>query len=123
MSSLDDPRVFFAAERTLLAWVRSGLGSMGLGVVVAKSGVVIRLMAVDGQGVAPVVHERLALAVGVLLVGLGMAACALAALQFRRFVTALAGAEVPARWLLFLPGLFAWTAAAAGALVIVALVL
>ncbi len=33
-----DPRVFFAAERTLLAWVRTGLGLVGMGFVVAKFG-------------------------------------------------------------------------------------
>ncbi|MEY3743625.1 MAG: hypothetical protein RLZZ541_680, partial [Pseudomonadota bacterium] len=30
-----DPRVFFAAERTLLAWVRSSITVMTLGFVVA----------------------------------------------------------------------------------------
>jgi len=29
MALPDDPRVYFAAERTLLAWVRTGLGLMG----------------------------------------------------------------------------------------------
>jgi putative membrane protein len=31
-----DPRVFFAAERTLLAWVRTGLALMGFGFFVAR---------------------------------------------------------------------------------------
>jgi uncharacterized membrane protein YidH (DUF202 family) len=31
-----DPRVYFAAERTLLAWVRTGLALMGFGFVVAR---------------------------------------------------------------------------------------
>ena len=33
-----DPRVYFAAERTLLAWVRTAIAMMGLGFVVAKFG-------------------------------------------------------------------------------------
>lgn len=37
-----DPRVYFAAERTLLAWVRTGLAMMGFGFVVAKFGVFLR---------------------------------------------------------------------------------
>jgi putative membrane protein len=31
-----DPRVYFAAERTLLAWIRTGLAMMGFGFVVAR---------------------------------------------------------------------------------------
>jgi putative membrane protein len=31
-----DPRVAFAAERTLLAWIRTGLAMMGFGFVVAS---------------------------------------------------------------------------------------
>ncbi len=34
MSYLDDPRVYFAAERTLLAWIRTGITTIGLGFVV-----------------------------------------------------------------------------------------
>lgn len=31
-----DPRVFFAAERTLLAWIRTALALMGIGFIVAR---------------------------------------------------------------------------------------
>lgn len=33
-----DPRVYFAAERTFLAWIRTGLAMMGFGFVVARFG-------------------------------------------------------------------------------------
>ena len=33
-----DPRVLFAAERTLLAWVRTGLALMGFGFLVILRG-------------------------------------------------------------------------------------
>ncbi len=34
----EDPRVYFAAERTLPPWVRTGLAMMGFGFVVARFG-------------------------------------------------------------------------------------
>lgn len=40
-----DPRVFFAAERTLLAWVRTGLTIIALGFVVARFGLFLALFA------------------------------------------------------------------------------
>lgn len=41
-----DPRVYFAAERTLLAWVRSGIALMAMGFVVAKFGLFIKMFTV-----------------------------------------------------------------------------
>lgn len=40
-----DPRIYFAAERTLLAWVRTGLALMGFGFVVARFGLFLREIA------------------------------------------------------------------------------
>ncbi|MBK8025173.1 MAG: DUF202 domain-containing protein [Chloroflexi bacterium] len=45
MSYLEDPRVYFAAERTLLAWIRTGITTIGLGFVVAKFGLFLRYIA------------------------------------------------------------------------------
>lgn len=37
-----DPRIYFAAERTMLAWVRTGIALMGFGFVVARFGLFLR---------------------------------------------------------------------------------
>jgi putative membrane protein len=37
-----DPRNYFAAERTFLAWIRTGLSLMGFGFVVARFGLFLR---------------------------------------------------------------------------------
>jgi len=40
----DDPRIYFAAERTFLAWIRTGLGLMGVGFAVSRFGLFLREM-------------------------------------------------------------------------------
>jgi len=44
-----DPRVYFAAERTFLAWIRTGLALMGFGFVVARFGLFLHEMAALGN--------------------------------------------------------------------------
>ena len=41
-NSQNDPRVYFAAERTFLAWIRTGLGLMGVGFAVSRFGLFLR---------------------------------------------------------------------------------
>src|ERR1700724_1384632 len=41
----NDPRVHFAAERTFLAWISTGLALMGFGFVVARFGLFLREIA------------------------------------------------------------------------------
>ena len=66
-----DPRVYFAAERTFLAWIRTGLGLMGIGFAVSRFGLFLRQLAVVE------VHQNtrttgISLWSGVALVGLGV---------------------------------------------------
>ncbi len=92
-----DPRVFFAAERTLLAWIRTGLTVMAFVFVVARFGLFLRLLAVQqGQGAAQAqVHNTASNGIGIALVLIGAACMIVGALQHRRFVTRLPPADVP----------------------------
>jgi putative membrane protein len=49
---MSDTRIFFAAERTLLAWVRTGLTVMALGFVVARFGLFLRMIALSNPALA-----------------------------------------------------------------------
>ena len=60
----EDPRVRFAAERTLLAWIRTGLAMMGFGFVVARFGLFLHELSAMGLLLA-----ALLAALGVALVG------------------------------------------------------
>jgi putative membrane protein len=68
----DDPRVYFAAERTFLAWIRTGLGLMGVGFAVSRFGLFLREMRAS-ETHAPVHSTGLSLYSGVALVALGVA--------------------------------------------------
>jgi inner membrane protein YidH len=47
----NDPRVHFAAERTFLAWIRTGLSLMGFGFVVARFGLFLKEVSGHAPGV------------------------------------------------------------------------
>ena len=90
-----DPRVFFAAERTLLAWLRTGLTVMGLGFVVARFGLFLRLLALQREPSAVVEHAAVSAVLGVLFVIAGAIAVLVATVQHRRFVATLPLADLP----------------------------
>ena len=52
-SAESDPRGYFAAERTFLAWIRTGLGLMGVGFAVARFGLFLRQIHEGQSNIAP----------------------------------------------------------------------
>lgn len=79
----EDPRVRLAGERTLLAWIRTGLAMMGFGFVVARFGMFLRAFTPQEQATT---GPGLSLWIGSVLILLGVAVNALAAFQHHRFL-------------------------------------
>jgi putative membrane protein len=68
-----DPRVYFAAERTFLAWIRTGLALMGIGFAVSRFGLFLRqVTAAESHLPANTRTTGLSLWSGVALVALGV---------------------------------------------------
>jgi putative membrane protein len=92
MSYTADPRVLFAAERTLLAWQRSAIALMGFGFVVERFGLFLQMVA----HMPPSQSQRgFSLGLGVVLLLLGAAVALISARQFRQVAKNLDPVVVP----------------------------
>ena len=86
MSNLDDPRVLFAAERTLMAWSRTAAGLMAFGFVVERT----TLLLGDADA-----RSRFAFWIALAFILLGVVLSVLSIVQYRRSVAALRPIEIP----------------------------
>ena len=92
----EDPRVRLAAERPLLAWIRTGMALMGFGFVVARLGLFLRELAAQREKASDG-SPHVSLWIGTALIVAGVVVNVLAVRQHLNLVRALAaGTPLPA---------------------------
>ncbi len=112
MSDLTDPRVFFAAERTLLAWTRTSLTLMAFGFVVERFGLFIQMLMPQRS---EALQRGLSFWIGLSFIILGSSASAVAVLQYRKILQTLKPCEIPTGYLVSLSAYTNLIVAALGA--------
>lgn len=88
-----DVRNFFAAERTLLAWIRTGLSMMGFGFVVARFGLFLQEMAKVNHEIPPP-RYGMSLWFGTALILAGVLVTVLSAVRYRHEILLLQQGQV-----------------------------
>jgi inner membrane protein YidH len=94
MSDLNDPRVFFAAERTLMAWSRTGLTLMAFGFVLERFGLFLHML----RQAPSHTGRDFSFWIGVAFITLALIVIGFSVVQFRRVLATLKPIEIPARY-------------------------
>ncbi len=90
-----DPRIFFAAERTLLAWLRTGLTIIGLGFIISRFGLFIQLLGLQTQTSIQHTSTSIPSFLGIAFVVVGSLLIGITAVQHKRFVASLTSEHLP----------------------------
>ena len=91
MSQLHDPRVLFAAERTLMAWQRTSLALVAFGFAIERAGWLAELLLHKSNNLSSVL-------IGSLFMLLGIAVCLYATRQYQKILLTLNDDEIPAKY-------------------------
>ena len=88
MSNLHDPRVLFAAERTLMAWQRTSLALVAFGFAIERSGWLAEILLHKSSNLSSIL-------LGSLFMLLGISVCLYATRQFQKVLPTMNEDEVP----------------------------
>lgn len=88
-NSPTDPRIYLAAERTFLAWIRTGIAFMGFGFVVARFGLFLHEIAQSNNMTVAQHGNGFSLPIGIALIVAGILVNLIAAIRHHRYIKAL----------------------------------
>ncbi len=83
-----DSRIYMAAERTFLAWIRTGIALMGFGFVVARFGLFLRELALVDPS-QQYTSTGFSLPIGIALIVLGMIVNLVSVVRHHRYIAAI----------------------------------
>lgn len=95
MTNSSDPRVFFAAERTLLAWIRTGLTIMAFGFVVSRFGIFLTFIRKQNNSVFDPSINNSSTFLGLGMIVLGSICIFFSAYQHHGFLKTISEGDIP----------------------------
>ena len=98
MSNLNDPRVLFAAERTLLAWNRTSISLMAFGFVVERFGLFVDIV---GRDEIKIFQRHISFYIGTSFILLATFIAVYSLWQHKKILSTLRPVEIPSGYNLY----------------------
>lgn len=95
-----NPQVFFASERTALAWQRSSIAFIALGFVIERFGLFLKFLKISQNFDAG--DFQTSMIIGVIFILIGSTICLLSSIQHQLFTSTLSREEIPRRHFIYL---------------------